>query len=248
MRTARDPPRRDVIQSPADPVEARMGRVSPSWVRPATKPARSRVGPAHVGVVASEASLSSCMPTNDELNEWMHAVARSADRTAFAALFRHFAPRLKGYLVRAGSPEPLAEELAQEAMVQLWRRAASFDPARAQLSTWLYTILRHLSIDQHRRAAGVLTESLDLDDDAFAAPDTGPTPDDQVLAGQRERGVRAALAALPPEQAQVLHLSFYEDHAHAAIAERLGIPLGTVKSRIRLAVGQLRRLLDGYEA
>ena len=205
------------------------------------------MGAAHVGVVSPGAFLPSCMPTNDELNAWMHAVGRSADRTAFAALFRHFAPRLKSHLMRSGSTEAQAEELAQEAMVQLWRRAATFDPARAQLSTWLYTIVRNLRIDHHRRAAGVIEESIDPWDGELAAPDDSPTPEDSALAGQRERGVRAALAALPPEQAQVLHLSFYEDHAHAAIAERLGIPLGTVKSRIRLAVGQLRRLLDGYE-
>ena len=96
------------------------------------------------------------MPTDDEINAWMRSVAEAADRPAFAALFRHFAPRLKSFLVRSGADEALAEELAQETMVVLWRSAASFDPARAQVSTWLYTIARNLRIDHHRRTGGAV--------------------------------------------------------------------------------------------
>lgn len=199
--------------------------------------------PPHVGLVTP---ADDRMPTTDELNQWVRDVAESGDRSAFAALFRHFAPRLKGFLVRSGCDEALAEELAQEAMVQLWRRAAAFDPARAQLSTWLYTIVRNLRIDHHRRQAGV-DHGAELDDDNTPATDPEAAPEALLIAAQRQRGVRRALAALSPEQAQVLRLSFYEDHAHAAIARHLGIPLGTVKSRIRLAVAQLRRLLDGLE-
>jgi len=221
-----------------------MGRVSPSWVRPTGEPGWPRVIPPHVGIVTP---TDDRMPTADELNAWVRAVAESADRTAFAALFRHFAPRLKSFLVRSGSSEAVAEDLAQEAMVQLWRRAASFDPARAQVSTWLYTIVRNLRIDQHRRQGGLAEiEPESFDGDALGA-DADTEPEAQMLAAQRERGIRRALAALPPEQAQVLRLSFYEERAHPAIAAALGIPLGTVKSRIRLAVAQLRRLLDGFE-
>ncbi|HTT39372.1 MAG TPA: sigma-70 family RNA polymerase sigma factor [Burkholderiales bacterium] len=187
------------------------------------------------------------MPTTDEFNAWVRAVAESADRSAFAALFRHFAPRLKSFLVRSGSSDAVAEELVQEAMVQLWRRAGSFDPARAQLSTWLYTIVRNLRIDHHRRQIGVAESEAEAFDADVLGADADMEPEAQMLAAQRERGIRRALAALPPEQAQVLRLSFYEEHAHPAIAKALGIPLGTVKSRIRLAVAQLRRLLDGLE-
>lgn len=188
------------------------------------------------------------MPTNDELNEWMRAVATSGDRPAFAALFRHFAPRLKGFLLRAGTDESLAEELAQEAMVALWRRAASFDPQRAQLSTWVYTIARNLRIDHHRRQSGMGVAEAD-DWDAEQQPaDAHLTPEALLLAAQRERGVHQALAELPPEQAQVLRLSFFDEQPHSRIAQDLGIPLGTVKSRIRLAVTQLRRLLERHQA
>ncbi len=187
------------------------------------------------------------MPNPEELNEWMRAVAVAADRTAFAALFRHFAPRIKGFLMRSGCSDASAEELTQETMVAVWRRAASFDPSRARLSTWIFTIARNLRIDQRRR--GGLPSSPDAGSwDADQLPaDQDLSPHQQVLAAQRECNVRAALARLPPDQVQVLLLSYFEEQPHARIAELLHIPLGTVKSRIRLAVAQLRRCLDGLE-
>jgi RNA polymerase sigma-70 factor (ECF subfamily) len=176
----------------------------------------------------------------------MRAVAESADRPAFAALFRHFAPRIKSFLVRGGASEALAEELAQETMVVMWRRAASFDPARAQVSTWLYTIARNLRIDSHRRTAGRPVDTPDDWDPEQQPADAHLTPDELLQATQSERRVRQALAELPPEQAQVLRLSFFDEQPHGRIAQDLGIPLGTVKSRIRLAVTQLRRILERY--
>ena len=213
-------------------------------VRPATKPPAGRPAPPVFGHLAAVpvASADRRMPTDDEINAWMRAVAATADRRAFAALFRHFAPRVKGFLARGGADNALAEELAQETMVTLWRRASSFDPSRAQVSTWLYTIARNLRIDHARRAhedasGGAPEEdSPDFTDDA--------RPEDELLAAQRWHGVRRALERLPADQAQVLRLSFFDERPHARIARELAIPLGTVKSRIRLAVAQLRRLLD----
>lgn len=186
------------------------------------------------------------MPTAEELNAWVQAVARAADRKAFAALFKHFAPRIKGYLMRSGSAEDLAEEITQETMVTLWRRAASFDPARAEISTWIFTIARNLRIDHHRRLAGLAEDGGETWDADQQPADAHLAPEALLLAAERERGVRQALQALPAEQAQVLKLSFFDEHPHTRIAEDLGIPLGTVKSRIRLAVSQLRRLLDPF--
>jgi RNA polymerase sigma-70 factor (ECF subfamily) len=191
------------------------------------------------------------MPTDAEFSAWMRAVAESADRSAFAALFRHFAPRIKSFLVRGGASEALAEELAQETMVVMWRRAASFDPARAQVSTWLYTIARNLRIDHHRRTPGRHTAGGPVETPADWDPEQQPadahlTLDELLHVTQRERRVRQALTELPPEQAQVLRLSFFDEQPHGRIAQDLGIPLGTVKSRIRLAVTQLRRILERY--
>jgi RNA polymerase sigma factor (sigma-70 family) len=218
------------------------------WAGPARAPMPARGDRLERMATPRRAGAPLRMPTTDELEGWMRAVATAADRTAFAALFRHYAPRVKGFLVRSGTSDGVAEELAQEAMAVLWRRAASFDPRRAQLSTWLFTIARNLCIDHHRRQGGATTVAYDetlFDDDR--ADDT-PGPDERMATAQRERRVRDALGSLPPEQAEVLRLSFFDDQPHARIAEVLGIPLGTVKSRIRLAVAQLRRLLDGFES
>lgn len=188
------------------------------------------------------------MPTSDELNEWARAIARSGDRQAFAALFKHFAPRVKSYLMRLGTSDSLAEELAQEAMVNVWRKAAGFDASRANVSTWIFTIARNLRVDHFRRQGNRLSEghASDIGDEVDLA-DTLPALDEQLLARQREAGVREAMTRLSPDQLQVLRMSFYEEQPHAQIAQELGIPLGTVKSRVRLAMHHLRRLLDGLE-
>ena len=181
------------------------------------------------------------MPTNDELEQCILAVAEAADRQAFAVLFKHYAPRVKGFLMRSGCAPDVAEDVAQETMVAVWRKAQLYDPARAALSTWIFTIARNLRIDHARRAhedasGGAPEEdSPDFTDDA--------RPEDELLAAQRWHGVRRALERLPADQAQVLRLSFFDERPHARIARELAIPLGTVKSRIRLAVAQLRRLL-----
>lgn len=193
------------------------------------------------------------MPTGDELIELARAVAQTGDRGAFAVLFKHFAPRVKAYLVRNGAVAELAEELAQEAMVSVWRKAASFDPGRAQLSTWIFTIARNLWLDQLRRrhdkpAGGPGEQPLDDDTEPLEQlADDAAAPDERLGGARREAAVRQALAQLTPEQRQVLWLAFYDEQSHARIAQELKVPLGTVKSRIRLAVGHLRRLLQGIE-
>lgn len=187
-------------------------------------------------------------PTPGQINEWMRAVAAHGSRQAFASLFRHYAPRIKSFLLQAGCDEASAEEIAQETMVVLWRRAATFDPSRAQASTWLYTIARNLRIDRQRRKGAVMVEADEEGDFEKQPASQDLLPDALVQAAERERCVRDALAALPAEQALVLRLSFYEEHPHQSIARHLGIPLGTVKSRIRLAMGQLRKLLEGVQS
>jgi len=182
-------------------------------------------------------------PSPEHLADLIEAVATAADHSAFAALFRHFAPRIKAFLVWRGMAGGLAEEVAQEAMVNVWRKAAGFDRARAAASTWVFTIARNLQIDVQRRSGVV--EAFDLGEDALVEiADAAPAPWEQISGSEVETGVRDALEELPPEQAEILRLSFYEGLPHASIAESLSIPLGTVKSRIRLAVGHLRRRLE----
>lgn len=162
-------------------------------------------------------------------------VAARQDRQAFALLFKHFAPRLKAFHMRAGLMEAAAEELAQETMLLLWRKAASFDPARAGAATWLFTITRNLRIDQFRRQQAVAPESV--------AEDLSPSAETSYLASERDARMRCAIATLSAGQRRVIELSFFTDTPHAAIATALKLPLGTVKSRIRLALAQLRDAL-----
>ena len=163
-------------------------------------------------------------------------IAAGGDRAAFAELFQHFAPRVKSYALRLGSAGPAAEELAQETLLMVWRKAVQFDPARASASTWIFTIARNLRIDALRRER----PSPAPEDDADPSPLA-----DAVLSGAEQDGrVRLALRSLPPEQLQVIELSFFSEAPHSVIAERLGLPLGTVKSRLRLAMGRLRALLE----
>ncbi|GEO81973.1 sigma-70 family RNA polymerase sigma factor [Pararhodospirillum oryzae] len=166
----------------------------------------------------------------------IQAIALHGDREAFAALFRHFAPRVKAYLRRHGAPEAQAEELAQETLLAVWRKAAQFDPARAGASTWIFTIARNLRIDQMRKEG---RPALDPEDPLLVPPPPSGA-DSTVEAHEREEHLQKGLATLPAEQATVLQLAFYEDLSHTSIAERLNLPLGTVKSRLRLALAKMR--------
>ena len=167
------------------------------------------------------------------------AIAARQDKESFAALFSYFAPRVKTYLVRLAIQPALAEELAQEAMLTVWRRAAAFDPARASASTWIFTIARNLRIDAARRARYPAA----LADDPFP-PSAAVVPADAMMADERAARLKSSLAALPPEQMEIVRLSFFEDKPHSEIASELGLPLGTVKSRLRLAMAHLRPLLE----
>lgn len=165
------------------------------------------------------------------------------DRAAFAALFAHFAPRVKSYMLRLGSDNMHAEELAQEALANVWRKADRYDPSRAAASTWIFTIARNLRIDAFRRRN---RPELDPNDPALVP--NQPVSADAVVAQKQDAArIRKALAELPEEQREVLHLSFFDDQTHIEISETLGIPLGTVKSRIRLAFGRIRTMLEDEE-
>ena len=178
-------------------------------------------------------------PTSTDVFAGMiQGIAARGDRDAFAALFGHFAPRVKSYLLRLGAEPDLAEELAQETLLSVWRKAAVFDPAKAAPSTWIFTIARNLRIDAFRRQRRAAPA-----EDPSEAPEAQPTPDEQLVCAQSEIRVRHALLTLPPEQAEVVRLSFFSEKPHSEIAEDLKLPLGTVKSRLRLAMGRLRDLL-----
>lgn len=189
----------------------------------------------------NEARQKEVLPSPEELTSLIDAVAREQDRNAFARLFGYFAPRVKSFLMRSGLADSAAEEVTQEVMIAVWRKASYFDPGKAGASTWVFTIARNQRIDRLRRTRSRTGDNLP---DPTDESDVRPSGEDIAILAEREEGVRKALAALPSEQATIVRLSFFAEKPHSEIARELGIPLGTVKSRVRLALNRLRALLD----
>ncbi len=180
------------------------------------------------------------MLTADQAADMIQAIAVAQDRAAFAGLFRHFGPRVKAFLMRGGADADTAQEVAQEAMITVWRKAASFDRTRASAATWIYTIARNKRIDLIRRTGRPPIETEDWLT-VFAPEDA--SPDKSILAGQTYTRIKEVLGDLSADQLVVIRMAFFEDKTHTVIAEELKLPLGTVKSRIRLALGRLRDAL-----
>ncbi|MGF1476387.1 MAG: sigma-70 family RNA polymerase sigma factor [Geminicoccaceae bacterium] len=169
----------------------------------------------------------------------MLRVAGERDRRAFMELFDHYAPRVKGYLRRLGVDGEAAEDLVQDVMLTVWQRAETYDPRQAGVSTWIFTIARNRRIDVIRRERRPEPDP----DDPLLVPDAEPFGEAIVLRAETDRRLRAAVASLPEDQATLVRVSFFEEKPHGRIAKELGLPLGTVKSRIRLALGKLRSVL-----
>ena len=167
-------------------------------------------------------------------------VASGRDRTAFAELYDHFAPRILGYLLRLGLDRGSAEELTQEVMVVLWQKANLFDPSKSSLSTWLFRVARNRRIDAQRRDRSGLIDP----DDPFFHPAASEPADQTVDAGRRDERIRFAMADLPEEQRSLVKLAFFDGLSHSEIATKTDLPLGTVKSRIRLAFARLRKAIE----
>jgi len=172
----------------------------------------------------------------------IQGIADNRDRTCFAKLFDTFAPRLKSFMIRKGASPELAEDLVQETMISVWRKAGLYDPAKGSALTWIFTIARNLRIDRIRKESSMpLSELGDYD-----APSDDLGSDDRLAQRQEQQQVAMALADIPVEQKQVIMLAFVEDISQSEIAERLKLPLGTVKSRMRLAYARLRKSLETY--
>ena len=198
---------------------------------------------------------SSCGMLNEKPNgatsnaaRWpalIEAVAARGDREAFATLFEYFAQRIKTFMRRSGASEQSADELAQEALLAVWSKAKLFNPESVGATAWIFTIARNLRIDALRREKRTgMDYTVEIDPEFHV--DDGPPPDATLASSQLESRVRDALAVLSEDQLRVVELSFFEEKAHAEIAQTLRIPLGTVKSRLRLAMNRLRGLLDDF--
>lgn len=179
--------------------------------------------------------------SDEEQKDWAALVFRvrdHQDRAAFAELFRHFAPRVKAFLMKSGASDSLAEECVQDVMATLWQKAAMFDPARASVATWVFTIARNRRIDALRKARRPEPEELTW------GPEPEPDQAEVYEAQQDTKLLGEALSQLPTKQRELIERAYFGDLTHSEIAAETGLPLGTIKSRIRLALERLRQHMD----
>ena len=178
--------------------------------------------------------------SNNHLSECLYEIAECQSKEAFQTIFKYFAPRLKSYLIKLGALENQAEEVIQEVMIAVWTKSASYDKAKSSVGTWIYTIARNKRIDKIRKEKRhYLTES----DEGLEIP-VQSTQENEILSSQLSVKLKSYIENLPKEQGDLLKLSYFYDKTHVDIAEELNIPLGTVKSRIRLALTKMRHLVE----
>ena len=186
------------------------------------------------GIAARTTKMRGGMP------DLLSRIAQDRSAEAFQELFQSFGPRLKGYMMRLGADAATAEDLAQDTLLAVWRKAALYSPDKGTPSTWIFTIARNLRIDRLRRETNWHELS---DEQAATIPSDEAPPDDIASDNQRKLRVQAVISALPPEQQEIVILAFVDGLSHSEIASRLSVPLGTVKSRMRLAYDKVRTAL-----
>lgn len=175
----------------------------------------------------------------NEQTEWMLAIRDNKDRNAFGSLFDFYSPRLKAMIMRSGYKSEHAEDIVQDVMLTVWRKAAQFDPHRAQVSSWIYQIARNRQIDLGRKEARPVPEDITVEQ-------TVPDDATQILALEQEtQKLRHVLTRLAPDQREMIEKSYLGQLSHSQIQSETGLPLGTIKSRIRLGLQRLRHELQG---
>jgi RNA polymerase sigma-70 factor (ECF subfamily) len=174
------------------------------------------------------------------MSDLLQKVAQSRDVEAFRKLFELYGPRVKSYMMRQGADATTAEDLAQETLLTVWRKAQLYSDEKGSATTWIFTIARNLRIDRLRREVSWQPLPENRDEEASDAPD----PEQEVTERERRDKVRSVLATLPPDQSEVVTLSYVEGLSHSEIAERLQLPLGTVKSRMRLAYQKVKEAVE----
>lgn len=163
------------------------------------------------------------------------AVRDAQDAAAFARLFHHFGPRIKSFLMAKGASDGMAEEAMQEAMAVVWFKVGMFDPSRASASTWIFTIARNKYLDAVRKTKRPEPEEIEWEGEA------PKEPTEMVAAAQEADLIKDAINRLPEAQRLVVEKAYFGDLSHAEIAEVTGLPLGTIKSRIRLGLERMKR-------
>jgi RNA polymerase sigma-70 factor (ECF subfamily) len=178
--------------------------------------------------------------TDEDLSSCLDNIAKNQDKHSFSLIFKHFAPRLKSFLIKAGSTDTQAEGVIQEVMIAVWTKSGTYNKDKSSVSTWIYTIARNKRIDKLRKEKRhFLTES----DEGLEIP-VNSTQEKEIFSTQMSQNIRKYMSNLPDEQSKLIRLSYFYDKTHVDIANELKIPLGTVKSRIRLALSKMRHLVE----
>jgi len=188
-------------------------------------------------VFVHEGNVETLTAPEAKTDEWTNCLMKvksDKDAQQFAALFGHFAPRVKAFLMKSGASETLADETLQEAMAIVWRKAHLFDPTRASAATWIFTIARNKQIDAIRKLKRPEPEDILWDSEAPV------DPSDAVEVSQQEKILRKAVLGLPLAQREMIEKAYFGELSHSEIADMTGLPLGTIKSRIRLGLERLR--------
>ena len=182
---------------------------------------------------------SSFKPSNQDMADWLRAIAGKQDRASFEKLYNYIAPKLKSYMIKQGADSSTADDLAQEAMVKVWHKAGQYNPDRSAPATWIYRIARNIQIDQLRKRKFFeveFTAETDREDEGA----TGHERSAEQLDANKLHGV---MNTLSDEQMNVIQLAFFEGMTQSEICKKLDIPLGTVKSRMRQSFGKLRKVM-----
>lgn len=202
------------------------------------KTPKPHVSPAPPIAVTPATAQDASPPAN--FDELLQRVGATRDRAAFAALFGYYAPRVKSYMLKNGLGEAFAEEVVQNTFVTVWEKAASYDPRKAAASTWIFTIARNKRIDALRR-----DKNLEVNSDSPNIENAYYDAEEQYADRQDVERLNTAIDTLPPEQAELLRMAFFEEKSHSDISNETKLPLGTVKSRLRLAMDKLRNIMTG---
>lgn len=220
-----------------DSIESKQSPVAES-----KRPQGKRVSKARIAGETSKVTSISTHKLERKVDDWaptLQKVARK-DRAAYAKLFAHFAPKVKNFALMLRSSftsQEMADELVQEVMLKVWLKADSFNPAKASVNTWIFTIARNARIDYLRK---MKRGDVQLDNDALweLVDDKEPVASLEELRIQKH--MHGAIDELPAEQADALKQIYLQGKSHAEVAEQCNLPLGTVKSRVRLAMGKLK--------
>ena len=184
--------------------------------------------------------VENTLSSEEQLSNCLSEIALHQDKSAFNTIFNYFAPRLKSYLIKVGSTETQAEGVIQEVMIAVWTKASSYDNNKSSVGTWIYTIARNKRIDKIRKdKRHYLSES----DEGLEIP-VQSTQENEIFSSQVSASLKKQIENLPEDQGKLLKMSYFYDKTHADISEELSIPLGTVKSRIRLALTKMRHLVE----